>query len=131
MSIGGRWLNLPVMPPESLQDEAHNGFPLGYVVIGGDAVLVGHNGDLDYSLTYFQAVPSLSDAEPTNWLILREPGLYLYGALGETAPFLREDERLVVWGTLFKSILDGMHREDASARYGNAPAMQPGIRNAP
>lgn len=119
------------MPPESLQDQLHTGYPMGYVVVNGNAVLVGTNGDVDYSLTYFQAIPSLSDASPQNWLILREPGLYLYAALGETAPYLREDERLVTWGTMYKSIKDGMEAEDARYRYGNAPAMQSGLRCAP
>lgn len=66
-----------------------------------------------------------------NWLILREPSLYLYGALCESAPFLKEDQRLVTWGTFYTSIRDGMKGEDDRARYGNAPAMQSGLRCAP
>lgn len=93
--------------------------------------LIGFNGDMPYVMVYWQTIPSLSASNPQNWLVIREPGLYLYGALCESAPFLKEDQRLVTWGTLFRSISDGMEREDARYRYANAPSMQPGLNCAP
>lgn len=100
-------------------------------MVNGAAQLIGTNGDIDYALTYWQTIPSLSLANPQNWLVVREPGMYLYGALCESAPFLKEDARLVTWGTLYTSVRDSLKAEDDRARYGNAPSMQNGLRNAP
>lgn len=48
-------------------------------------------------LNYWQTVPTLSDAAPTNWLLDKHPDIYLYASLVESAPYLREDPRLAVW----------------------------------
>lgn len=130
VACGTLYTEIFPLPPERLADTVATGFPSGYVVVNGDIKTIGGSGSEDYAMTYWQAIPALSDSATQNWLILREPGLYLYGALAETAPFLREDERLITWGTLYNSIRDGMALESDNARYGNAPAMRLGF-NAP
>lgn len=99
------------------------------MVESGSLKTIGGSGSEDYSLTYWAAVPSLSDSASTNWLLTREPGLYLYGALIEASPYLADDTRTLVWAAQFKSIMDGLSAQDASDRYGNAPRMVP--LNAP
>lgn len=99
------------------------------MVVGSTAELVGGQGGLSYTLTYFQAVPSIVTTQ--NWLVQREPGLYLYSALMETAPYMKDDERALTWATQYKLILDGMHEEDDQSRYGNAPAIRSPIYCAP
>lgn len=54
--------------------------------------------------------------------MLREPGLYMYGALIHSAPYMREDERIETWAAMAKAIMDGIKREDDYARYGNSPS---------
>jgi hypothetical protein len=66
-----------------------------------------------------------------NWLLLREPALYLYASLLEAEPYLKNDKRTVVWAQMYKDLLQGMHAESDSARYGNNPSIAPPIRNAP
>lgn len=58
-----------------------------------------------------------------NWLIQREPGLYLYGALLEASPYLGDDAKATVWVAQYQDILKGMQVEDDRARYGNSPSM--------
>lgn len=99
------------------------------MVVGSSAYLIGGQGGLDYTLTYFQALPTISGTQ--NWLIQREPGLYLYSALMETAPYMKDDGRMVTWAAMYKTILDAMHAEDDQSRYGNAPSMRSPIRCAP
>lgn len=55
------------------------------------------DGTYDLSLAYWAKLVSLSGAQPTNRLLLRRPDVYLYAALVETAPFLKNDSRLAVW----------------------------------
>jgi len=119
------------LPPDALQAAELLIYPVGYVVQDGDAVLVGSAGTVDYKLTYFQTIPALSGAQTQNWLVLREPGAYLFGALVESAPFLKEDMRIVTWQGKLQEIMDGIKGEDDRYRYGNAPSMQSGLNCAP
>lgn len=132
VSVGGRSHELHPLPPENLAHVSTlGGIPDGYVVVDDELRLIGGCGSEDYTLTYWKAVTALSDSAPQNWLILREPGLYLYAALIEAVPYLRKgDSDLIVYSQQFRSILDRMHAEDDLARYGNAPAMKAAF-NAP
>jgi len=122
VTVGGYARELPPLPPQALEDAALPMDPKGYVTVNGSLQIVGVMGDLPYTLTYWQAIPSLATAG-TNWLLTRHPDLYLYAALGQSAPFLKDDERLITWGTLYRTIKDSVEAEDAGARYGNAPRM--------
>lgn len=58
--------------------------------------------DQAYSLTLRMLKAfSLSDAQPTNWLLTNHPDLYLYGALIESAPYIRDDARIALWQERF------------------------------
>ncbi|MFD0738235.1 hypothetical protein ACFQZQ_02885 [Lysobacter koreensis] len=131
IACGNLFGEIHPLPPERLADTVATGFPAGYVVVNGEIKTIGGSGSEAYALTYRQGITPLSDAAPQNWLILREPGLYLYSALTHSAPYLKDDSRIMVWAGIAKAIRDGMHEEDDLTRYGNAPAMQNGLRNAP
>lgn len=50
---------------------------------------------------------SLATGSPAALKLLGDhPDLYLYGALMEAAPYMRDDERLATWGALFKQTRD-------------------------
>jgi len=73
---------------------------------------------------YWAKLPTIFTNQ--NWVIQNEPGLYLYGALVEASPYLRDDERTLLWATQFKAIIDSLNKQDGDARYGNAPAQMVG-----
>lgn len=126
--LNGVWQEMTPLPPSQMANLA-NGYGIaGYVVINDT---LGDYTGLDYVLTYIERVPPLSDSNPTTWLMTTEPGLYLYGALIEASPYLNDDGRVQVWAAQFKSIMDGMKREDDSARYGNSPSQMGPLFNAP
>jgi hypothetical protein len=130
VNLGNVYVELPPLPPEALQEILPvTAYPVGYVVVNGNVQLIGYQADIEYQLTYWQTIPALSAGQ--NWLILRHPDVYLYGTLAQSAPFLRDDERLVTWGTLYKSAIDQVEAEDGRARYGNAPRQQPAMRFTP
>ena len=68
-------------------------------------------------MVYVQDVPALSDDEPTNWLLLDAPDVYLYGALVHSAPFLQEDARTAVWASFFQSSIDALNAESRKAKH--------------
>lgn len=132
VAIGSYYQELHPLPPERLADTVPtSGFASGYVNVGGILTLIGGNGTPTFKLTYFQKVPALDSTNNTNWLLTREPGMYLYGTLIEASPYLKDDARTLVWVQQYESILDGMRGEDDSLRYGNTPRMQPPMRMVP
>ena len=56
-------------------------------------------------LSYYAAVPALSDSTTSNWLLALWPDIYLYGSLMHTAPYLKDDPRLQVWEVMFEKAL--------------------------
>lgn len=65
-------------------------------------------------LVYLQALPALSEINPSNWLLASHPDAYLYGALTQSAPYLRADERLQTWTALFGAVLTDIETADRS-----------------
>ncbi len=62
-------------------------------------------------LTYYQALPPLA-ANASNWLLATAPDAYLYGALTQAAPYLKDDTRIPIWGELFTSALSDLKAAD-------------------
>lgn len=52
-------------------------------------------------------IPSLFATDP-NWLITAHPDVYLYGALVESAPYLKDDARIATWAGRLELALEGI-----------------------
>ena len=63
-------------------------------------------------LTY-RARPRLSEASPANPVLAEHPDLYLFGALAEAAPFLRDGEMLAVFAARFDAALTEARMREA------------------
>lgn len=148
LEVSGRYCEVHPLTPDRMQDrDIVTGIPLGYVRVGDELYLIGGNiptyGPSDppinvaYQLLYFakpDALGTVTEEIPTsggdpiitevtsNWLLQKEPGLYLYASLIEASPYLQDDARTLVWAEQYKSILSAMKVADDNARYGNAPS---------
>lgn len=58
------------------------------------------NQNFNLTLRYIQLLDLTTDA-PTNYILTSYPDVYLYGALLESAPYVRDDERLGMWQDRF------------------------------
>lgn len=87
-----------------------SGRPDSFTVIGSQ-VEISPAPDSAYSLelVYRQAIPALSDAAPTNWLLTLCPSAYLFGALCAAAPFTQDEARLAVWEGKYRQVIDGLN----------------------
>lgn len=95
--------------------------PLFYTIIGQQFQVVPYpDGEYDAELLYYAKISALSDASPTNWLLTESPDLYLYATLLQSAPYLKEDERLNVWAGLYQRLFDDMMLADERARIGSS-----------
>jgi len=60
-------------------------------------------------MIYRKNIPALSVTNTTNWLLALAPDLYLYGALLESAPYIKEDARIQTWGLGLQTALDSLN----------------------
>jgi hypothetical protein len=113
---------ISVLTPISLdraQDQFNftSGYPNHYVITGSTLTAYPLS-DSNIVLTYFAAVPALSNINPTNWLLTKAPEIYLYGSLIESAPFMEDDNRLATWISLYKGAVDELQQADTRAVWG-------------
>ena len=81
-----------------------------YFTVFGSEIELAPTPDAAYTIemVYRQVIPPLATGN-TNWLLTIAPDLYLYGALLESAPYIKEDARITTWGTAFASALDDLN----------------------
>lgn len=143
----------PLPPTRLQDLDVESAVAYGYVRVGNLLYMIGGQAPSElvpapgepivnvvFSVLYLAKLPSLgavtiTPAPPgsgggdittevtSNWLLLEEPGMYLYASLIEASPYLQDDARTLVWAEQYKSILMAMRVADDNARYGNAPSI--------
>jgi len=78
----------------------------------GSNFIFGPFPDSTYTLTllYYARLPALSSSVST--LFTNYPGLYLFAALAETAPFLKDDKRVGLWEAKYQELKQRAQDED-------------------
>ena len=98
----------------------------GYYTIVGTQLEVIPSPDATYTgqLTYYAKIAALSDSNTSNWLLAYAPDLYLYGALLEATPYLKDDDRLGTWSQLYTSSLSDIEIADQRASVSSTPVVR-------
>jgi len=93
-----------------------------YFTITGDEIELGPTPDQDYTIemTYRKNIPALS-SNSTNWLLDLAPDLYLYGALLECSPYMKDDNRIQVWGAGFVKAFDDLNDLGMTSAFNSGP----------
>ncbi len=102
------------------------GKPLFYAVLGNalEALPVPAQA-YTVELSYYERIKALSDADASNWLLLKHPDLYLFGALMQSAPYLKDDARVQLWVDAHDRVLTQIRAEEDHAVYaGSTPAVR-------
>jgi len=102
------------------------GVPQYYALTGGQIeVYPTPNDTYSANLVYIAAPTALSDANADNWLLTYHPDIYLYGALLQAAPYLKDDERVGLWGGLFNAAIEAANVASDKARFsGTTPRLK-------
>lgn len=118
---------LQFMTPTQLEDYRYStdnvaGKPI-YFSIFGDEMELAPTPNEAYTLEmiYRANLGPLSDANTSNWLLLKAPDLYLYGTLMESAPYIKEDERIGTWGAGYSMALDDLNKLGARQSSDSGP----------
>lgn len=86
--------------------------PVYFSIIGSEMELVPTpNEDYELEMVYRANIPALTSSNTTNWLLTLAPDLYLYGALLEAAPYLKNDERIPTWSSALATVLDQLNTQ--------------------
>ncbi len=90
-----------------------------YFALIGNQIEVLPPPDTGYAaeLTYVATLAKLSDSNVSNWVLERHPDVYLYGSLLQAAPYLRDDERIGVWSSIYQSAINDMIVQDERASF--------------
>lgn len=78
------------------------------------------DGTYDTKMVYERRVVDLSDTNTSNYLLVEAPDIYLYGALVESAPYLKDDNRLGLWKTLLEERIEAYRISQQDARWGGS-----------
>lgn len=101
------------------------GKPRYYTVVGSQLEFIPTpDTQYDGELTYYAKIPALSDANTSNWLLAYAPDLYLYGALIEAEPYLKNDERVGLWGELYLRVVTDIEVADERASVASTPLIR-------
>lgn len=95
-----------------------------YFTIFGSEIELAPTPDQNYTIemVYRKNIPALA-SNSTNWLLDLAPDAYLYGALLESAPYIKEDARIQTWGAGLSSALSGLNNLGLTSTF-NAGPMQ-------
>lgn len=88
--------------------------PIFYSDYDYDHWLIAPTPDEEYpfEILYYELPPLLDDVVQTNWLTEYAPQLLLYGTLLEATPFLKNDERINVWQSMYDRAAAMLNGED-------------------
>lgn len=97
--------------------------PRYFTIIGSEIELLPTPNDAyTIEMVYRKNVPDLA-TNSTNWLLTLAPDAYLYGALLEASPYLKNDQRIQVWAAGFSDAIDGLNNLGMTSAF-NAGPMQ-------
>lgn len=90
------------------------GKPIFFSIVGETLEVLPNPNGTAYTteLLYYQKIPALSDSNTTNWLLTNHPDVYLFGTLKQSAPYLKNDERLTVWSALYQQAVEELRVQD-------------------
>ena len=116
---------LEYMTPEELSERrvslTGGGKPYYFTTVGGSTnqleVLRSPDSTYTASIIYITRIAALSDAATTNWLLTSHPDIYLYGALVEAEPYLKNDDRMPMWTSRLDKALNDLRLQGQRERH--------------
>jgi len=70
------------------------------------------DAEYPFEILYYELPPLLDENVQTNWITEYAPQLLLYGTLVEATPFLKNDERIPVWQSMYDRAAAMLNGED-------------------
>lgn len=113
---------------QALTDRYRNrgGYPQGYAVVGS-TIMARPTTSGNLTITYYAKIPTLSIANPTNWLLEKAPDAYLYALVEEIAIWAKDADSAGAARQLKEMAMAGLTLADNRARWGNGQVTLSGV----
>lgn len=99
-----------------------SGTPYYYCVHGTELEVVPVPSEtVTLGAIYYAGITALSDSNTSNWLLTAAPDIYLYASLLQAAPYLKEDERVPVWASLYDQLCNEYQQSSEADQSAGAP----------
>lgn len=96
--------------------------PVYFSIMGDEMELAPTpNEDFELEMVYRKNIPALA-SNSTNWLLTAAPDVYLYGMLLESAPYIKEDERINVWALGFSTAISQLNTLSDRQSFDSGPS---------
>ena len=96
--------------------------PMAATLVGDRLMLAPTPGKADpYTLVYLARLLPLSSSNSSNRILKDAPDALLYGSLMHSAPYIGDDERTQLWGTLYTALKEDFKRLEWRARTSGGP----------
>lgn len=94
--------------------DTETSLPLYYADYGFNNWLFAPTPDQAYpfEISYMETTEPIDEINQTNWITENAPDILLYACLLETAPFLKDDERVPTWRLYYEGALNALNQED-------------------
>ena len=79
------------------------------------------DSNYELEISYYEEIPALSDENTTNWLLDQAPDLYLYGAMMEAAPYIKDTNAMTVWTQKYEATLQRIMDMDLEDKWSTGP----------
>lgn len=95
-------------------NDSQTAAPIYYADYGYNNILISPTPDQDYpwEFCYLSLPEPLNSTSQTNWLTNYAPDVLLYASLLEAMPFLKNDDRIQVWSSLYEKGLESLNGQD-------------------
>ena len=95
------------------------GVPMAAAILDQSVMRFAPVPDATYTfkMTYWETVPHLSGSLLSNWLLDDHSDIYLYASLIESAPYLRDDQRIALWRSELERRLMELDRNIKRGQY--------------
>jgi len=103
------------------------GDPRAYSIEAG-SLRVGPVGKAALEIVYYRPIPPLSDAQPSNWLLVNHADLYVAGVMYHLARRERDSDGMQQAAQEVATLIASINRAANNSRWGAGPLTPVGIR---
>ena len=114
---------LVYMPPPALYASSaysDGGEPAFFTIEGEYLITAPDATGNDVLLSYYKAYSALTNDSDTNWLLTNAYDVYLYGSLSHASPYIKEDDRTMLWNAGYKDAVEKLNSAERRSFFAGA-----------
>lgn len=116
---------VPSYTDQQYPDRA-GGLACDFTIIGSSLYMFPVSGN-DIELTYYAEIPDLSDSVTSNWLLAKQPSLYVHAGLMQLGMFVKDDNLFARSAALVTNIIDGLNATNELANFARTGTRMKGL----